>query len=1211
MNRWFFLKITTRESETNDYGGRITATIRSGGRYSVGRLSTKTTFITDNDIAAPRFDISGPNEISEGSTIAMVVSRTDDRHALTQNYPPLSAVQIMVHESGDMIPGAFAKTFETTFARGQNRQTIVIPTSSDDAFEHDSEVRIDVKHPDYGHHISDVVTVVDNDLPGVTLRDDQSGFALVDHEDYFDFTLQVERATESPRNRFLSVNFGTNAGVCDRVTKNADDEYVWESGSCSSVDVEPTMSSVRLRVRADRTSGNITARILPGNGYRVGPVSTVSATINDTDPTRNIISIGAPRRAITEGQSVTYTLVRCIKARDNSGVNLGTAGSETWHGNLQTNCLPASRTNYPRNVTVRYSTNLNGARWRGFTTPLRTVTFGPGVTTRRITASVPNDSDDVDFECHAEETPEDVRRCEDKYVARLVTHLVGNDESGTHYPDQQLARGQHVISTLVKDNDTTSLPQLSLTNVGSRCPGDEDSYCVEEGSDISFVVTRTGSTRRSLSDIGIFAKETGDTLDRDYPTGQPGDPQDEAIATVVSFAAGRRTVRGRIRTVADRVIETDPSTVTVRLKLKYPHRYSVAGNHTIEAHVVESGVRDANAPVLAIARANDNPVVEGGTAVFEISRVGGPDDEEVAAVVDVQNLNSRHKSRTTVIVPAGQASVTFDVTVADDDGITSPELRRVVAALVGDAAYYVNGQTARVEQIAGNDSQVRVVGRDFYEPGHPHSGTSREGVALTFVSDDPNATPPVVEFKTEVCGGACVVDATAGTDYTAITTLMPVVWENRGARVSIAILPDDHDDSGEGFRVVFNAGTSVKWANANGFPLATGTSYTVLAIIWNEGPLPAKWLAEFSHRSGLMTVDAVMERFGLDDEGTSAWVKLVDDSVRTDGINADVTGGMFGIETKRGDYRIGAALAGNQSSGTYGDSRHSYEVGGRQAGVYPYIQWFLGDGSWLWGIGGLAYGETSLESVDLSKTDSEFTSRLVAIGNRAEGFGTKHWQVDLDNDAVWIWSESETNSEFRATDTHSYRYRTRLTGSRPFNYENIEFVLHGSTRFERHGGDIEERNEFYVGGGVAGQVDEVSFKTGIEREAGGLITVALGLGFQNEHLLTAIEVRGNLTEKFGPVIDGTIAYHHGSGDEGMVVEIGPTLSIEGRHQMAVKVGYGFAAGKNEVVMPIVEYEEESRKVGLELISQGQTRLGVYGIRRPDEYLYMLRFGTTF
>ena len=414
-----------------------------------------------------------------------------------------------------------------------------------------------------------------------------------------------------------------------------------------------------------------------------------------------------------------------------------------------------------------------------------------------------------------------------------------------------------------------------------------------------------------------------------------------------------------------------------------------------------------------------------------------------------------------------------------------------------------NGGTIRnaagLDAILAHSSTAEPIERFLQLPSLGVADASaQEGEPLQFnVSlSYPQASEVSVSYRTEPG------TATAGADFDASSGTLTFAPGQTELAISVVILDDAHDDSGETLTLVL--------ADARGARIASGTA---TGTIINSDPMPQAWLARFGRTAADHAVDAIGTRFGsaettraprtgaaasslaeiwqragletvsgtLDTTGSgwltdlSAWGRITDSSFSgADGalsLAGEVATATIGLDGRRGRWLSGIALSHSVGEGGY---RHETAPGGQIAStlssLHPYAHYSAGDRLSLWGVLGYGVGDLTLAADGAeNRIRTRLGSKMLSFGGRGQLQPTLgRFELAWVSDALLTDTGSQSATGLRGAAAETSRVRLMLEGSASIALANggvLTPTVEAGLRYD--GGDAETGAGVEFGGGLA------------------------------------------------------------------------------------------------------------------------------------------------
>ena len=577
------LTVPTQNDTTDEDDSVITMRVTAGSAYSVGNPAFTTVTVRDDDVDLPQVTITpGTSPVPEGTAATFTLRRT----GATMN---VLDVMVDVRESGTMINGTPPTTVR--FNAGAAQANLTVPTLNDITDESDSVItaRVTTGSPyQLGSSSSATVTVQDNDMPTVTIT---PGTSPVTEGTAATFTLSRRGAITESLNVTMDVE---ESGSMINGTPPTTVRF--NAGSAQVTLTVPTQSDT-----IDESDSVITATVksAPGATYAIGMPDSATVTVQDDDaaPSLPTVTITPGTSPVTEGTAATFTLSRTGATTSTLTVSVGV--TET--GNMILGAAPQS-------VTF-----TNGAAQATLTVPTQndTTDEDDSVITMRVTAgsaySVGNpafttvtvrddDVPQVTLTPGTSPVPEGtaatfILNRTGTGAARLTVSLsvsetesmisgakpvtatfepnslqatlnVATEADAVDEPDSVITAtlttgstysigNPSTASVTVRDDDVPGLPVVTITRGPSP---------VNEGTDVTFTLNRTGTTVASLS-VTLNVSENEDMISGEVPS----DAVFEVNATQIQIT---------IQTEADAVDEPD-SVITATVIADVGASYSV------------------------------------------------------------------------------------------------------------------------------------------------------------------------------------------------------------------------------------------------------------------------------------------------------------------------------------------------------------------------------------------------------------------------------------------------------------------------------------------------------------------------------------------------------------------------------------------------------------------------------------------------------------
>ena len=683
------LEVFIEDDEIDEPDGTITATIQAGSGYTLGSNTSASVNVIDGDLPVITIAAPEPALITEGDDAIYTLTREGVITA------PLT-VTISVDDGGrGFLPGA--SSLEARFSSGNRETMIRVRTSNDTDDEPDGTITAtitDGSEYSVGANASAMVSVTDNDLPGVTITINtfsisEGGTAT--------FILSRTGVITAPLTVAITVNEGTG-------------NFLFGTPP-SSVTFLPDQPVVNFEIsteddNADEPDGTITATIQAGSGHALG--SNTSASVNVIDDDLPVITIAAPGSAlITEGNDAVYTLTR--EGVITAPLTVAMAVDEGT-GNFLFGTPPSSVTFPPDQPAVSFEVSTeddNADEPDGTITA--TITNGSGYLVGANASAMVSVTDDDLPEVTILATPSAINegetatfmltRTEGEEFSRALTVTIeviitgdlvdaslagtktvefeANDRTSTFTlltnPDSDdeddgsitasitgggatySIGGASSASVSVIDND---LPTITITAATPR---------VVEGVPAAFTLTRLGSVTSVLT-VDPAINESGSFITGGLPAS-------------VRFDAGMPTATLTVNTSND---SNDEMNGTITVAIRPGPGYTFGSNTDATVNVI-----DNDDPMITIMP-GVSPVSEGTNALFTLSRTEGEELSQTLTVnVQVTDesggfiTGSRPSS---VIFDAGMSAATLAINTSDD---TDDETNGTITVTIANGSEYL------------------------------------------------------------------------------------------------------------------------------------------------------------------------------------------------------------------------------------------------------------------------------------------------------------------------------------------------------------------------------------------------------------------------------------------------------------------------------------------------------------------------------------------
>ncbi len=362
-------------------------------------------------------------------------------------------------------------------------------------------------------------------------------------------------------------------------------------------------------------------------------------------------------------------------------------------------------------------------------------------------------------------------------------------------------------SSFVVNNTSPPPPLPAVTVTAGTSP-------VTEGTNADFTVSRTGSTTSALTVLLEVSENTAGG--RDFVAqGNEGDKS-------VTIPAGSATATYNVPTVGDGTDEPDG---TVTLSLRGSGDYTQGSPSSASVTVND----DDTVPVAQFVSAASSAGEAAGTRNVAVDLNPAPPSAITLSYTVGGNATAGSgndftiASSGSVAVVANQSSVSIPVAIIDDNAQESAET--VVLTLTGGGAdYTVGSPAAHTLTINDNDGTTP-------PPTTPAASFASASAGIGEASGTHNVAvnlspaPPSAITLSYTVGG----NATAGTDYTALSGSVAVLANRSSVNIPVAITDDSAQESAETVVLTLTGGS--------GYTVGSPGTHT-LTIADNDGGTP-------------------------------------------------------------------------------------------------------------------------------------------------------------------------------------------------------------------------------------------------------------------------------------------------------------------------------------------------------------------------------------
>ena len=747
--------IATVDDSVVEGDSTVTVSVSSGTAYGVVSPGSASVIVNDDDTAAPvsvflRERSTLP--VTEGAPLVFEVSRGFG--------DPVTAsltVNVRVSELGDVVAASDVGLRSVIIAAGDRRTTFSVATVDDSVAEADSVVTVELASGtgySFSHFDSDSVAVYDNDdlPPTVAIR---AATSPIFEGDIVEFTVIHTGTATSPVTVEVEVS---ETGDMIYPPDKGSQSFTIPAGANSA-----TFGTFTLNDDGEEWLNTVTVAVASGTGYSVGSPGTASVVVFSDD--ERGISVRPVASPISEGTAAAFTVSNEFGAsRQPTTVELRVSetGDMISPTPLVSVTIPAGDLGvtfevptiddgdteidsdvtvailsvdgylgaiHPSNpgayasVTVHDNENtaprvtISPPRFAriegisaGFTVSRSGATSSPLVVALLVTET-------GDVLSGTAPTSITIPAGEASAMFEVPTADDDLDEDNSVITAEVISGADYAISTPgsasipVYDNDISRLPIVEIL---------QGTWDTIEGGAISFTVIRAGPRGLPLT-VTLRVAETGDVLSASAPTS-------------VTIPAGETDATFVVSTDED-AVEEDDSVVTATIVSGVGYTVGTPGSASVPVYD-----NDAS-PTIAVQP--DSASTEARPARFIVSRAGSAASAltvELTITETGEMIDPAHEGSTSVTIPAGAVSATFEVPTDDDD---VDEDDSTVTATISPGAGYAIG--------VPNSASVTV-----YDNDDAPTVTIRPGVALA----TEGYAPRFIISRTGYWTSALVVDLT-------------------------------------------------------------------------------------------------------------------------------------------------------------------------------------------------------------------------------------------------------------------------------------------------------------------------------------------------------------------------------------------------------------------------------------------------------------------
>ena len=292
------LALETDDDDTDDDAGTVTVTLGTGTGYTVGEAGAATVAVSDNDVPVD-FVLAVPATVAEDAGPATVTVTA----TTAENAPPATALAVQLARVGGTATGGTdydavsvtarfqVSDFAAATVDGQPRYraewTHDVVIHDDEEVEDDETVVLEMSptsafvliHTLHGAHdaVRATLTIVDDDLPVVTIAADTDTGTVIELEGAVGFTL----SRTGPTAATLTVTV--------EVTQQVDRDLLPDGAEAvRTVTFAVGSATTALRVTLDDddlddVNGTLTVEVQAGSGYTVGDPGSATVSVIDLD----------------------------------------------------------------------------------------------------------------------------------------------------------------------------------------------------------------------------------------------------------------------------------------------------------------------------------------------------------------------------------------------------------------------------------------------------------------------------------------------------------------------------------------------------------------------------------------------------------------------------------------------------------------------------------------------------------------------------------------------------------------------------------------------------------------------------------------------------------------------------------------------------------------------------------------------------------------
>lgn len=816
---------TVTATPLNDTAGEpnetIVLTVAAGTSYTVSTPNAATMTLVDDD---QRVTIAATD-----ATATETSGNTDKgTFTITRTGTTTAALTVNFTVTGTTVAGDYTSIGASVIVPANATTTTITVSPIDDTAYEGSETVIVTLAANAAYtvgtpnHIA-TVTITDNDLPTVTIAATDASAAEPSNNGIFTLT----RSGITTGTLTVTVTKGGTTSASDHNTLPATVTF-----NANQATATVTLTPVNdTELEATETA---TLTIATGTGYNVGSPNSATVTLLDDEQGITITATDATASEPSTDTG-TFTITRTSGVLTSAfTVNLTPGGTASVTADYQplptTVAFAANQTT--ATVTVTPVDNTTSEPDKTVTLTIAPGTgYLPGSPSTATVTITDNDGPTVGFLAATSSVSEGGIQLDIPVVLSLahsqtvtVVYALTGTATGNgddyYLPNGTLtfAAGEtsKILCLQVRDDAAVEANETAIITLSAPVNGalatikvhtvtisDNDAITVqvaatdpvvnEDGTHYGAVTfTRTGSLAAALT---ANLSLTGSTaiVGTDYT-----DPTDSG--TKITFPAGVASVTRAVVAKQDSLHEAD-ETIVVTVIAGTGYAVGTPSVATLTIHDDDVVTIAATTPRAAEAATPTN-------GVFTISRVGTTGNLTVAVAISGTAATAdytRTPTGTTVVIPAGQTSVTMTITPVQDSAIEGPET--VIAEIIPTtptATYTIGAAASATVTITDDDVPTLTISSatdaTAVEPG---------GDNATFTITRPAATTAALTVTYQISG-----TATPGLDYTALSGTATIAANAASTTVTLTALGDQSTEADETViltligRATYNVGTT-------------------------------------------------------------------------------------------------------------------------------------------------------------------------------------------------------------------------------------------------------------------------------------------------------------------------------------------------------------------------------------------------------------------